>query len=94
MPDRKRHLVDIRTAPAALAVLSTMVLTAGCATTPKEPPLTKEQRQANLASFDYVWTTIRDKHSDLELGGLGRTRYAGIARPSPVSAGRLTRPGT
>jgi carboxyl-terminal processing protease len=70
MPDRKRHLPKICTAPAALAVLSAVALTTGCATTPREPPLTKERRRLNLESFDYVWTTIRDKYSDPELGGL------------------------
>jgi hypothetical protein len=92
MPECKRHLVDICTAPTALAVLSAVALTAGCATTLKEPPLTKEQQQANLASFDYVWTTIRDKHFDPELGGLkdlGRahivgSRTAGAALPSII----------
>ena len=54
----------------ALACLAVVVLSTGCATGPKEPPLTQQQRQLNLESFDYVWTTIRDKHWDPELGGL------------------------
>jgi carboxyl-terminal processing protease len=31
---------------------------------------TAEQRQANLASFETVWTTIRDKHWETSPGGL------------------------
>jgi carboxyl-terminal processing protease len=32
--------------------------------------LNAEQRTLNVASFDLVWTTVRDKHFDPELGGL------------------------
>jgi carboxyl-terminal processing protease len=32
--------------------------------------LTAEQRKLNLESFEYVWTTVRDKHWDPKLGGL------------------------
>ena len=32
--------------------------------------LTAEQKQANLASFEKVWTTIRDKHWETNPGGL------------------------
>jgi carboxyl-terminal processing protease len=32
--------------------------------------LTEEQKQANLASFETVWTTIRDKHWETNPGGL------------------------
>ncbi len=34
------------------------------------PELTEEQTRLNVESFDHVWTTIRDKHFDPELGGL------------------------
>ena len=37
---------------------------------PKKPTLTPEQRERNVASFEYVWETIRDKHWDSGLGGL------------------------
>ncbi len=33
-------------------------------------PLTPAQRQLNLTSFDFVWTTIHDKHFDTTFGGL------------------------
>jgi carboxyl-terminal processing protease len=32
--------------------------------------LTAAQRQSNLDSFDWVWTTVRDKYWDPQLGGL------------------------
>jgi hypothetical protein len=32
--------------------------------------LSTEQRALNIASFDLVWTTVRDKHFDPERGGL------------------------
>ena len=32
--------------------------------------LTPEQREKNIKSFEYVWTTVRDKHWDPKLGGL------------------------
>jgi carboxyl-terminal processing protease len=53
-----------------VAGLVATVSTAGTETTPDETPLADEQRQLNLDSFDYVWTTIRDKHFDPQLGGL------------------------
>ena len=58
-----------------------VILVAGCATAAKEPPLTPEQRQLNLESFDYVWTTIRDKHWDPELGGLDWAAIRDDLRP-------------
>jgi carboxyl-terminal processing protease len=32
--------------------------------------LTPDQREKNIKSFEYVWTTVRDKHYDPKLGGL------------------------
>ncbi len=37
---------------------------------PLAAALTPEQRQLNLQSFEYVWTTIRDKHWQTKPGGL------------------------
>ena len=65
---------------AIVGLLSAMVV-GGCAGTPKEPPLTAEQRQLNLESFDYVWTTIRDKHWDPEMGGLDWAEVRDELRP-------------
>lgn len=41
-----------------------------CVAADKAPLLTPEQKQLNLKSFEYVWTTVRDKHWDPKLGGL------------------------
>ena len=38
--------------------------------TPVFAQLTAEQKQANLASFEFVWSTIRDKHWEQKPGGL------------------------
>jgi carboxyl-terminal processing protease len=35
-----------------------------------DDPLTEEQRQSNLESFDHVWTTIDEKHWEERPGGL------------------------
>ncbi len=43
--------------------------------------LTEEQRRVELASFDSVWSTIRDKHFDPELGGLDWQRIREELRP-------------
>jgi carboxyl-terminal processing protease len=37
---------------------------------PLQAALTPEQRQLNIQSFEYVWTTIRDKHWQIMPGGL------------------------
>jgi carboxyl-terminal processing protease len=37
---------------------------------PLRAALTPEQRQLNVQSFEYVWTTIRDKHWQTKPGGL------------------------
>jgi carboxyl-terminal processing protease len=65
---------------ACLAVCLTaclaVALVTGCATlrpghkAQAAPPLTPEQRQLNVDSFEHVWQTIRDKHWDPKLGGL------------------------
>ncbi len=37
---------------------------------PNKPVYTSQDRALDLASFEYVWTTIRDKHYDATMGGL------------------------
>ena len=66
-----------------LAVAMTLV---DCATIFKRSALTEEQRQLNLESFEYVWTTIRDKHFDPELGGLDWQAIHGELRPKVQQA--------
>jgi carboxyl-terminal processing protease len=44
-----------------------------CAQTATSPPpsqLTQKQRQLNIDSFEYVWTTVRDKHWQAKPAGL------------------------
>lgn len=52
---------------SALPALCVAVLLAGI---PLYGQLTAAQKQLNLASFETVWTTIRDKHWDKNPGGL------------------------
>jgi carboxyl-terminal processing protease len=54
-----------RSSTRGLAILA-FFLIAG----PLEAALTAEQKQLNIQSFEYVWTTIRDKHWQTKPGGL------------------------
>lgn len=57
-----------------------------CVGCPREEPLTDQQRELNLESFDYVWTTVRDKHYDPELGGLDWQQLYDELRPRVAEA--------
>ena len=59
-----------RAASTVTACLAVTLLVVGCATTRKEPPLTQQQRQFNVESFEHVWTTIHDEYWDPEFDGL------------------------
>jgi carboxyl-terminal processing protease len=48
--------------------------------------LTPEQTKLNLESFDYVWTTIRDRHFDTTLGGVDWQAAYDELRPEVESA--------
>jgi carboxyl-terminal processing protease len=48
--------------------------------------LTADQQALNLETFDYVWTTIRDKHFDPNLGGLDWQAVRDELRPQMESA--------
>jgi carboxyl-terminal processing protease len=73
-------------------LLGAMLLAAlaGCggkAAVKTEPaPLTPDQVQVNLDSFDMVWQTIRDKHWDPELGGLDWQAVREELRPRVAAA--------
>jgi carboxyl-terminal processing protease len=57
----------------SLTVIATLAITIAlthCASTSKELSLTPDERQHNIESFEYIWSTIRDKHYDPEFGGL------------------------
>ncbi len=67
-------------------------LFAGCATTDvdAEAALSEEETALNLASFDYVWTTMRDRNWDPELGGLDWDAVREEVRPRVASATTMT----
>ena len=48
---------------------------------PSSAALTPEQRQLNIQSFEYVWTTIRDKHWQRQPGGLDWQKIHDEFRP-------------
>ena len=77
-----------RVRPAAFASLVLLALAMGPPAVAAErpaaaspPELTAAERQLCLESFDYVWTTIRDKHFDPTLGGLDWAAVRDSLRP-------------
>jgi carboxyl-terminal processing protease len=52
-------------------------------------PLTDEQRQLNAASFDHVWSTIRARHWDPQLGGLDWEALREELRPRILQAASM-----
>ena len=54
-------------------------------------PLTPEQRERNLESFEHVWKTIRDKHYDPKLGGLDWQAVHDELRPQMEQADTLAK---
>lgn len=87
---------------AATAGVALLLLPAGCSSTATtsdhgsarpaakrsvdRPPLTAEQRALNVASFDHVWETVRDRHWDPDLGGLDWQAVRLELRPRVESA--------
>ena len=67
-------------------------LVAGCATSnvDAEAALSEEETALNLASFDYVWTTMRDRNWDPELGGLDWDAVREEVRPRVASANTMS----
>lgn len=51
--------------------------------------LTPQERKLNLDSFEYVWTTIREKHWDKSLDGADWQKVHDELRPSVVRANSL-----
>jgi carboxyl-terminal processing protease len=54
----------------ALSCLVQAWIVTACVAAAEPPALDDEQRRLNLESFELVWTTVRDRHFDPELGGL------------------------
>ncbi len=82
-----------RRRPLPALLLAVLVL-AGCAGArsgrpPREasaPALTPAEREAALASFDKVWTTVRDRHWDPGLNGVDWTAVRDTLRPRVEAA--------
>jgi carboxyl-terminal processing protease len=54
----------------ALAGLAVAACLSACASATPAPSLTPDERRLQVESFDYVWSTVRDKNFDPTLGGL------------------------
>jgi carboxyl-terminal processing protease len=71
----------------AIAWALAIVGVASCAADAgEEGSLSDEQRALNAESFDYVWTTIRDKHFDPDLMGVDWDAVRDELRPRAESA--------
>ncbi|MBL8746497.1 MAG: PDZ domain-containing protein [Phycisphaerae bacterium] len=56
-----------------ITTLATLIALTACAARPArhvEPPMTQDQRDLAVQSFDVMWTTIRDRHFDPKLNGV------------------------
>lgn len=73
-----------------IACLAPVLEVTGCAKPSKAPLLTQEQRRVNLESFEQVWTTVRDKHFDPELGGLDWQAIHDELRPQIEQAATMS----
>ncbi len=60
----KRIIFSIVTVFFALALFT------GCAAKQKMSSLTPEDKRLNMESFDYIWSTIKEKHWDPEMNGV------------------------
>lgn len=84
----KPHIAN-RTLPL-MGLLIVIGLCCGCASgggqSNQPAPLTPDQMQLNVDSFDMVWQTIHDKHWDLELVGPAWTAARDTLRPKVVAA--------
>lgn len=74
----------------ASACLLAAVISTGCATTPKKPPLTPQQRELNIESFEQVWTTVNDEYWDPQLGGLDWQSVHDELRPKIEQAAAMS----
>ncbi len=64
-----------------VAALGLACSLAACAAAPRGPVLTPDERRLELESFDYVWSTVREKHFDPSLGGLDWDAVRAELRP-------------
>lgn len=64
-------------------VLGLVSLLAGCRS---EPKIDDARRAQHLASFDQIWTTVRDNHYDPQMGGVDWDGARARHRPAVVNA--------
>jgi len=69
-----------------IAALGLVILHSACSAVPKTPQLTPDERRLDIESFDYVWSTVRDKHFDPALGGLDWNALRAELRPRVENA--------
>ncbi len=91
---RRNRSTAVAVALVAVRVLALALAATGCASRPAitaapataPVALSDAQRQANLESFDQVWTTIRDKHFDPKLNGADWNAARAEFRPKVEAA--------
>lgn len=70
-------------------LLAPMLLVASCASSPRtstDRPLTPEERELAVKSFDQVWETIRDRHFDPNYNGANWEQVRATYRPQAEAA--------
>lgn len=74
-----------------VTVSAVFCLLPGCATTVvnEETRLTEDEIALNIESFDYIWTTMRDRNWDTDLGGLDWDAVRDEMRPQVADAGTM-----
>ena len=82
----RRRCYSLSMAPR-FGILLLALASAGAAA--DAPSLTPAERQANLESFDRVWTTVRDTYWDPRLGGLDWEAARRELRPQVESAATM-----
>jgi carboxyl-terminal processing protease len=75
----------LRRSPQAIAVAFVVVLGPGCRPV-RDPAVAPDLRAENAASFDRVWTTVRDRHWDPTLGGIDWDAVRKELRPRAAQA--------
>lgn len=72
-----------------LRVAAAVAIAAFLIQAPLDAALTAEQRQLNIQSFEYVWTTIRDKHWQTKPSGLDWQAIHAEFRPKIEAASSM-----
>jgi len=72
--------------PRPLAAIALVLVLTACAAPTLPPVLTPDERRLEIESFDYVWSTVRDKHFDPALAGLDWDGVRAELRPRAEQA--------